>query len=437
MRTSKSKVYLAVLATIIATLASTTPAVAAYTDSILYTAWDPAQPVQRIQHTQVDANGNLWGLAYDQSTACSGSPCPVIYELVRQPNQTWDMEVIYDFTTPNLSPINPNVPLLFDATGNIYFTDGGSGANNEGAVYELSANKKGKYSLKTLYSFTGTGTDGWGPAGNLVMDAAGNLYGTTVGGGDYQDPDCAIVWGGYFGCGTVFQLSPGPKGTWTESVLHAFLFAEAMEPWGNLVLDASGNLYGFSSGGGTSTACVTGPINPGCGALFEISPQAGGPWTATTLHSFQGGADGENDYVNTAQFLKLNSKGVLFGETFHGGNSKCWCGTIFQYTPKTGGQGTYKKIYAFTQQSESDAVTIGPDDNFYGANYGTPYMYNGYIFQLTPGVKGKWTQTVLYQFGSDLADAVSPSYAPVFDAAGNMYGASTIPAGSAIYEVLP
>jgi len=132
-----------------------------------------------------------------------------------------------------------------------------------GMVFELTPAKGGGWTEKALHNFNSNGTDGTYPGG-LILDAAGNLYGTTGGGGAYD-------------AGTVFELTPNASGSWTEKVLHAFNpdDGDGASPAG-LIVDANGNLYGTTLEGGAH----------GQGTVFELTPKADGGWTEEVLHSF-------------------------------------------------------------------------------------------------------------------------------------------------------
>jgi uncharacterized repeat protein (TIGR03803 family) len=177
----------------------------------------------------------------------------------------------------------PHAGLTIDSAGNIYGTTefGGGSANcgsngyisGCGTAFELLKNANGSYQEKVLHAFQG-GNDGFGPFAEVTMDAAGNLYGTTINGGGSSN--CSN------GCGTVFKLTKGSKGAWSETIRHAFQGAPAdgQGPGGKLILDSQGNLYGttFYGGGG---ACYS----QGCGFVFELSPTASGPWWEFFRHN--------------------------------------------------------------------------------------------------------------------------------------------------------
>jgi uncharacterized repeat protein (TIGR03803 family) len=141
----------------------------------------------------------------------------------------------------------------------------------------LGASATEKY--KTLHRFTGK--DGSSPLGSLVFDAAGNLYGTTMGGGAHDN-------------GVVFQLTPGTNDTWTEKVLHSFNGKDGGGPLAGLIFDSAGNLYGTTFYGGVDGIA---DCYGGCGVVFELTPNADGGWKEKVIHRFTG-ADGNSPAGN-------------------------------------------------------------------------------------------------------------------------------------------
>jgi len=173
---------------------------------------------------------------------------------------------------------------------------------------------------QVLYSFCSVSgcADGNTPLAGLISDAAGNLYGTTPSGGSISN--CST------GCGTVFELTPGAGGTWTETVLYSFCPANgcsdgAYPESGNLVFDAVGNLYGTTAFGGAYQSACGGHD---CGTVFELSPDGGGKWTETVLHSFGNGTDGREPLAS----LIFDAAGNLYGTTAFGGADAG--GTVFE-----------------------------------------------------------------------------------------------------------
>jgi uncharacterized repeat protein (TIGR03803 family) len=196
----------------------------------------------------LDAAGNIYG----STSHGGGSPhcdagCGTVYQLSPQSDGTAKETILHAFRAEWDGAFPGLGTLLLDAAGNVYGTaDGGS--TGYGVVYKLSPNPDGSWTDTILHTITNT-ADGNHPAAGVVMDMAGNLYGTTIAGGD---PRCD--------CGVVFELSPGPGGQWTYTVLHRFNGADGAEPDANLILDDQGNLYG--------TAATLGP--GGYGVVFEL-----------------------------------------------------------------------------------------------------------------------------------------------------------------------
>ena len=135
------------------------------------------------------------------------------------------------------------------------------------------------------------------------MDKKGNLYGTTLGGG-IQSNFCGV------GCGTVFELSPTGKNSWTETVIYSFQGNgnDTTNPWANVIADGAGNLYGTATLGGNYNDCESG----GCGAVFELSPGNGGVWTENIIYTFTSGKDGDTPYAGLAR----DADGNLYGTNF-------------------------------------------------------------------------------------------------------------------------
>lgn len=251
----------------------------------------------------------------------------VVVALASAATAEWNEKVLYSFQGVPDGAV-PAGGVVFDQAGNLYgtTTDGGSSSCRSiqqcGTVYQLAppAKQGDPWTETVLYVFKGNArNDGASPFGGLVIDSAGNLYGTTGYGGT---GNCVLL-GSKRGCGTVFELSP-PKqkgGAWTETVLYSFPSAkQGYVPWGDLVFDSAGNLYGATEFGGGFGTCDQG-IYLYCGAVFELSPPKtrGGKWTEKVLHGFKGGTDGANPNGG----LALDSKGAVYGTSFSGGNQKC------------------------------------------------------------------------------------------------------------------
>ena len=262
---------------------------------------------------------------------------------------------------------------------------------------------------KVLHTFGSA--DGDAPyRGNLIFDQAGNLYGTTT-------------FGGVDGQGTVFKLTPDFNGMWSETVLYSFCArgypcADGAEPYGGLVFDVAGNLYGTTYVGGTQTR----------GTAFELMPGKDGKWTETVLHSF--GYGGGFDALDPQAGLAIDSTGNLYGTTPIGGTNwyECGagsCGTLFQLKRGQNGQWTETVLHNFNDDGNDGfwpygSLTLDTSGNLYGTTFSGGVSDAGTVFELTPGTNGQWTETILHSF--DVSDGYNPVSNVIFDSAGNLYG---------------
>jgi hypothetical protein len=261
-------------------------------------------------------HGKLFGSAAAGGTSGNG----VAFELSNS-GGNWTQTVIYNFTGGTGGGRNPNGNLVFDSSGRLYGTTAFSGSGlGGGIIFRLNPSKSGVWTETLLHSFGLL--DGSDPNGGLIFDSVGNIYGTTQSGGNIADCN-------RFGCGVVFKLSPKSGGGWEETVLYEFTRGtDGGVPLAGLVMDASGNLYGTTYGGGNPNFCGS---QNGCGVVFELSPGASG-YTETVMHEFI-----STDGSFSGAPLTRDSSGNLFGTTFTGGNlSDCsgvGCGVVFEVTP--------------------------------------------------------------------------------------------------------
>src|SRR5271155_4073578 len=310
-------------------------------------------------------------------------------------------------------------------------------------ILSFTSPASAEWKEKVLHSFQG-GTDGSLPAGGVVFDSAGNLYGVTTDGG----LSCPAP-----GCGTVFQLAPPARNgdPWTETVLHVFNGNDGSRPAGSVILDANGNLYGTTAYGGSGTCILLGG-NVGCGLVYELSPPAekDGRWKYSILYNFQGGKDGQYPVQN----LTLDTAGNLYGATIYGGGFQgtcndpfyLYCGTVFELRPPTKKSGQWKEkvLYRFKGVKSGQQSGDGANPNgglaldSKGAIYGTTYFGGnnqkgsceggvggtgcGIVYKLTPPVNkdGAWTKKTLYLFNG--RDGANSAAGVVFDGTGNLYG---------------
>jgi len=232
-----------------------------WTETVLHRFSEGSDGTNPISDLIFDQTGNLYGTtnfggAYGQGT---------VFELV--PSQSgWTENVLYSFTGSS-DGSQPWAGLIFDNLGNLYGTTFTGGTYNAGTVFQLTPSGSG-WIENVLYSFQ-EGNDGAGPAGGLIFDSAGNLYGT------------ASVGGAGNG-GTAFQLTPSKgAGPWTFTLVYVFSGDNYYGPAGTLVMDAAGNLYGTTYQDGANL----------CGSVFKLTPTNGG-WAYTNLHDFTCSSDG-------------------------------------------------------------------------------------------------------------------------------------------------
>ena len=366
----------------------------------------------------IDKQGNLYGAAGGSTN--NG----MVFELTLVRNR-WTEKTIYTFAG-GTDGANPQGGMVFDSAGDLYGVTFSGGQHGCGTMFELSPNGKSRWTESVIYSFA-CGTDGANPRAALILDKLGNLYGTTTAGGDES---CQAR-----GCGTVFELSPRGGGNWAETVLHRFAGGnDGYMPFGGVVLDGSGNLYGTAALGGKF----------GRGIVFRLTPSRKGEWRKTVLHDFGGGNDGAFPAAGLALFA-----GALYGTTYSGGNPACGvtngCGTVFQMTQGATGQWQEKVILAFsgTDGIESFATPVlDQAGNIYGTTFeggSGRCTVCGTAFELTPA-PGKWTEIVLHDFGATQTDAGTPEAGVILDPRGHLFGTSSLGGSNSngtVYEITP
>lgn len=378
----------------------------------------------------LDSSGNLYGTAFLGGKHGGGT----VFELSPTKTGKWSIQVLHDFAKPYQfnSPKDGDQPsgaLIFDASGNLYGTTfrGGKYANGTtggGIAYRLSPRKDGTWRETVLHYF-GSSTDAAEPNGGVIMDANGNFYGATELGGSYSG-NCTTI-----GCGSVFELSPDGKGGWTETILYAFLGGtDGRIPYGGVVADASGNLYGTTQYGGAN----------GDGIVFELSPGQNGQWTESILYSFcaqKNCADGAFPFDTPT----LDAAGNIYGTTDAGGTANdcafgSSCGAVFELS-RTNGGWTVTVLHSFDiSEGEGPAASVVFDTagNLYGTTYfgasTTCNMGCGSVYELSPAQNGTWTETTLHMFENG-KDGANPYGGVVTDATGNVYGATSDGHGTA------
>ncbi len=222
-----------------------------WTETVLHNFGNGTDGSQSSGGVIFDAAGNLYGTTWVGGAYGAG----IVFELTPKAGGGWAEKVLHNFGN-GTDAANAQASLIFDAAGNLYSTTSYGGTNGDGTVFELTPKAGGGWFEKVLHSF-GSGTDGINPVdGNVIFDAAGNLYGTTFQGGIYGSS-------GYDGEGTLFELSPKAGGGWAERVLHNFgNGTDGGLPLSGMIFDAAGNLYG--------TTAIGGAYNQG--TVYEVTP---------------------------------------------------------------------------------------------------------------------------------------------------------------------
>jgi uncharacterized repeat protein (TIGR03803 family) len=351
-----------------------------------------------------DSAGNFYGTTAQGGTGSCNGGCGTAFKLAKTGKLIW----LHSFNGKNGR--YPYAGLFRDKAGNLYGTtvEGGDMTCFSlgcGTVFKL--NGSGKETL--LYSFTGD-PDGFFPEALLVGDSAGNLYGTTYLGG---------ASGGY---GTVFKV--GPKGS--ETILHGFAGppdggGDGAAPYASVIRDAAGNLYGVTAAGGAHC----------CGTVYEIDAAG----EEVLLYSFAGEADGGGP----ASVLVADEKGNLYGTTKGGGNGECGgsgCGVVFELSPQSDGSWTETTLYTFCSLSgcaDGEEPIAGPlardaAGNLYGTTFFGGTEGDGIVFKLDSSGK----ETILHSFTGG-KDGANPWAGLTMDNAGNLYGVAGVGGDTSCY----
>jgi uncharacterized repeat protein (TIGR03803 family) len=381
-----------------------------------------------------DAAGNFYGVtsqSADTSGFCYDTGCGAIFKLYPTAAGGWAAANLHTFTG-GLDGDSPQGGLVMDAAGNLYGTTSLGGVDSLGDVFELTPTSSGGWKYSVIYNFGYPITEGGEePEGTMVVDSAGNLYGSTVGGGAE-------------GYGTIFELSPSSSGTWTETILYSFLESSGRGPEGALIFDSAGNLYGTTYNGG-DLACGYGI---GCGTVFELSPNGSGGWSESVLHSFTGGF-GEGKYPAYAGVI-FDSAGNLYGTTSGGGhNSECdgGCGTVYKLSPNGSGGWTETVIHSFTGSDGTPgaggawpvySLTADASGNLYGNTYLGGTAGEGVVFKMTPSGSG-WVESVVHSFSGSGGERPYNS-GLVFGPGGLLYGMTALGGTmgfGTVFEVTP
>ena len=313
-----------------------------------------------------DSAGNLYGTA-GGGGSCSvvSSGCGLVFELSPTSGGGWTETILHTFSGADGN--FPTAGVVFDSKGNLYGTTYEGGAFNKGAVFELSPTASG-WQEQVLYSFTGAG-DGHIPEYGVVVDSAGNVYGTTVLGGSNHE-------------GVLFQLT-GSGSSWTENVLLNFNSSNGTGA-SPLAFDAAGNLYGTFGGGG-------GNYNPyRLGTIYELSPNGSGGWTHSIFFTF---TSTFKTGSAPAWGVTFDSSGNLYGTTNGAVPIADFAGEVFELSAPDWAETSLFRLQDSTtehnqRESFSGPLTLDALGNIYGSvqesGTGCCVPDDGFVFRTGP-----------------------------------------------------
>lgn len=322
-----------------------------------------------------DGAGNLYGTTESDQVGGGGT----IFKVSAGSNAITTLADLNDS-----SGRNPFAGLTRDLAGNLYGTTYNGGDQNLGSVIKFDV---ATATLSTLASFNGA--DGAFPAASLIVDSAGNLFGTTV-------------YGGVNDAGTVFRLDAGATSVTTLASLSQ---SGGMNPFSTLTRDLAGNLYGTASAGG---------IN-GRGTVFKV---AAGTNALSTVAAFSGTTTGDSPNGGVV----VDAAGNLYGSTYHGGASDV--GAIYRIASGTSTVTRLASLATANGTRPLGELIMDAAGNLYGTTSAGGTSGAGTIVRIAAGTNAI---TVLATFNT--TDGATPFAGLIADASGNLYG--TTQAGGA------
>ncbi len=421
---SKVKRVLTFALALVATLVVFGPQPAnAQTYTVLHNFTDGADGGAPMAGLSMDGAGNLYGTASqggNKDLHCHVDTldgCGTAFRLTRS-GSGWTFHLLYEFIgLADGAP--PSSRIVFGPDGALYGTAlyGGdyncdAGWAGCGVVYRLSPPStfcrtvNCTWTETPVYTFTAQ-PQGNNPSGDLIFDAQGNLYGTTV-------------HGGYIDYGTVFQLTPA-AGSWSENVLYSFPGLTLDRPQSGVVFDHSGNLYGTAN----CNNCLS-------GGVFSVSPSGSG-WTEKDLYYFD--LTDQGDAVPGG--LVVDAANHLYGGTIWGGSTNF--GYVYELNALPNGSWNASTLYTFVRASGGPYANLTMDSagNLYGAAHGDGAHGMGSVFKLTQSPNG-WVYSDLHDFtGSDGAKPVS---SVLIGPNGNLYGTTSaggVNGYGVVWEITP
>jgi uncharacterized repeat protein (TIGR03803 family) len=357
-----------------------------------------------------DAAGNLFGM-----TVGGGEKnCGTVFELSPGSGGQWTETLLFSFQGCRFEALVPRGTMAIDQEGNLYGIQ--VGYSDSGQIFELVKGAKDAWAYRVLYVFGSSGSSEGTPNTDLTWDSAGNLYGTTS---------------AEFGTinGEVFELSPQPNGNWKESVLYTFPAPNGVGfPVAGVTFDGNGNLYGPTYYGTTHQG----------GAVYELSPQANGPWALTVVFNFTGN---EGSELNSR--LVFDSGGNLYGTATDPTH-----GEVFELSHASGSAWKETTLHVFTSGSDGSypqgTLVFDASGSLYGTTAGGGLGCNGslcgVVYQLTPQSGGTWKETILHHFES-AEDGSQPQAGLLLDNAGHLYGTTEYGGGrygyGTVFQITP
>ncbi len=337
----------------------------AWTETVIASVLGPQSSLifdQRGSLYGVTSNG--YGTIFQLSPPVNGQP-------------PWTQTTLWSFNG-GADGISPQGPLVSDTWGALYGVTSQGGTTNAGTVFKLTPPVSGQTAWRktVLWNFGG-GEDGAVPQGGLIFDHRGALYGATL-------------QGGVFGLGTVYQLAPPEAGSmkWRKTVLYSFrgipsgqLYGDGAHPYGSLIFDTKGSLYGTTSQGGFETGFY--------GTVYQLTPPTEGPsawatpWRETVTYAFN---PIDTHHGHTLGGLMFDTEGVLYGVTT---NSYDLRFVTFKLSPPPPGQSTwtYRNLYGWNNRVANGGLVFGQSGAIYGTTTGGPNLLSpgyGQVFQISP-----------------------------------------------------
>jgi uncharacterized repeat protein (TIGR03803 family) len=340
-----------------------------WTENVLWTSAGGTEPLNIRAGVIFDASGNLYGT----SLYGGASGCGTVFKLTREASGSWPESNLFDFNCGSQGNF-PVGGLAFDSAGNLYGTTSLGGAYGAGVVFELKPGAGGQWYEKILHDFT-TGSDGGWPGHEaLILDSQGALYGTASQGA--QGP--CVIWD--TGCGVVFQLTPKENGSWTYKVIHSFTGGDdGGVPEASLIFDKAGNLYGTTYIGGTHGYGVTFELIPHSNGTwservlhqFGGGEDGNGPFGGVIF-------DSAGNLYGTTAYGGDDQCGLA--------GNPIGCGIVYKLTPTSTGatENVLFRFHGAPNDTPYNSLVMDSLGNLYGVGAGYDMDASGSVYEVTP-----------------------------------------------------